>query len=134
MIADQWKMIATRITQAWGPSQRWTKAAHLYPDVKHLNYTTMTQVVDDLIAQGSSHAPPPAQLIGLTQQRQGTALEPHDQRPTPDHCNHPRIGVRYTYDLDAASIYTGTVEDATCAICLTDLTHHHRTSVTRDQP
>lgn len=105
MTPHQWTEVITQITQLWGHSQKWRDATNLYNRIANIPQRTMYDIINDLTRTGRPTTPAPAEIIGLAHQRHGTNQP--TERPHPDNCNHPTMGI-LAYDPLAYI----------CAICL----------------
>ncbi len=66
MTPAQWFDLADQIQQLWGRTQAWANADHLASRVQTLPYDTAVRIVEDLLLEGSAHAPKPAEIISRT--------------------------------------------------------------------
>lgn len=66
MTPAQWFDIADQIQRLWGRSQAWAGADELAPRVQALPYDVACQIVEDMLLEGPTHAPKPAEIISKT--------------------------------------------------------------------
>ena len=85
MTPQQWYSIADKVNQLWGRSQKWAKADELASRVQALPYDVADRVVEDLMLEGSDHAPAPAKVIALTVEQTRTSSDIVD-RLASEHC------------------------------------------------